>query len=126
MADDGAQFSQGTDFTAGARLDQNISQGSGFDWSGQYATVAGVGGELVEQFVARAAADDVDDLDAFGADFFQISKDGLVFEGQAFQGAANQGAFRIRHRLARFAAEVSKGSRHVRGIQEASVIGIHE
>jgi hypothetical protein len=52
-----------TGLVGGAGLNEDVAECGGFDRSGPHGQAAGVGGELAEQFVASAAADDVDDVD---------------------------------------------------------------
>ena len=48
---------------AGARLDQDVAERRRLDRPGHDRQPAGVGGELAQERVACAAADEVDDLD---------------------------------------------------------------
>src|SRR5262245_38890443 len=43
----------------GARLDKDVAERGGLDRAGQHRFAAGVGGQLAQQLVAGAAADDV-------------------------------------------------------------------
>ena len=45
-------------------MHEHVSEYGRLDRAGEDGATAGVGGELIEQHVARAAADDVDDFDA--------------------------------------------------------------
>ena len=46
-----------------ARLHQHVAEGRGLDRPGDHRQPAGVGGELAQQRVLRAAADQVHDVD---------------------------------------------------------------
>ena len=61
-----------SDFTApsGHGLDEDVADGGGFDGAGDDGAIAGVGGELIEQFVSAAAANDVDCADLSAEDVF--------------------------------------------------------
>ena len=54
-ADDFAHGVQGIDFTGGADLGEEVAQDGRFYGTGDDGALASVGGELVEQFVARTA-----------------------------------------------------------------------
>ena len=66
LANDAPEFSQRINLRTSARLHKNIAKNSCFDWAGNDLAVTGIGRELIKQTVARAAADDVNDLDAPG------------------------------------------------------------
>src|SRR5437879_1067599 len=61
------QLSQRGELPASSRLDEDIAKHSRLDRTRQNGAVAGISGELVEQIVARAAADDVDDFNLLSA-----------------------------------------------------------
>lgn len=124
VANDGTEFLQRADFRTGACLHQDIAENSRFDGTGKNRAVAGISGQLVEQTVARAAADDVDHLDALANDLFELTEYGLVLQSEAFKRATDQRSFRIRHRLAVLFAEIADGAGHVGRVAEAGIIGI--
>ena len=57
----------------GNGLHQDIAHGRGLDRAGEHGAAGGVGGELREQAVLRAAADDVDRLQPVAEDLLQPS-----------------------------------------------------
>ena len=77
-ADDAAHFIERTDLAARPRLHEHVSEDGRLDRAGEDGTGAGIGGELIEQGVARAAADDVDDFDALAGEFFDPADDGSI------------------------------------------------
>jgi len=126
FADDGAQVGEGVEFAAGADLREQVAHCGGFHGSGDDGPLAGVAGELVQDFALRAAADNVDDLNAIAGEFLQAGEDLAVFQGEAFVGAADEFALGLGHGLARLFAQVLDGLDHVRRIQEAGIVGIDD
>src|SRR5690349_20083020 len=92
-ADYGADFTQRFEFTAGTGLDQQIAKRGRFDRASDDMALAGVCGDLVEQRIARATADDVNDLDGLPSDLFEAREDILVFQSEAFQNATGEFAY---------------------------------
>ena len=69
-ADNFAGFGYGADIAGRNRLHHNISGCRCFDGSGDHAPAAGVCGRLAELAVLRAAADDMDRIEAARGQFF--------------------------------------------------------
>jgi hypothetical protein len=57
-----------TELTRGARLDEQITERGRLLGAGDHGQLRQVGGHLAEQLVARAAADDVDHVEAMADD----------------------------------------------------------
>ena len=93
VANDGAQLLQRGNFFARAGLHEDVAESSGFYWPGDDEPLAGIGCELIEEAVARAAANDVDGFNALTSDRFQLGENCLIFEREALESATNDSSF---------------------------------
>src|SRR5207244_9393763 len=100
-ADQGAQGGQivggGTE---SAGLDERVAEGGGFDGAGEDRDAAGVGGELAEQLVAGAAADNVHSVDVAVGQAPRVGEGGPVCQGEAVQDTADGFGGAVRRFLA--------------------------
>src|SRR3954468_4895773 len=78
------------------RLHEHIADRGCFDRPGDDFAAASVGGELVEQLAARAAADDVDAANLSAKDFFEAFKRAAIGEGETLEADAHELAARRR------------------------------
>ena len=109
-----------------AGLDQHVAQRGGLDRAGDDRQPAGVGGELAQQRVLRAAADDVDDVDALAGEPLRPARC-VVGEAprEAVQDAADDLGRALRRGAARCAGRPSAiRGRHVAGRQERRVVRV--
>ena len=83
-----------------------------------------VGGKLAEKSVFAAAADDMDLPDRARRDRAQFFEDDPIFQGQAFEHAADDRGVRFRNRLAGHPAEAPDGLGHVRRVEKIRVVGV--
>lgn len=124
--DDLAGAGEGFYRAGGHGLDEDVADGGGFGGAGDDGAVAGIGGGLVEEFVAAAAAYDVDGGDFLFEDIFETFEGSAISEGEAVEAAADEFAVRTRWRLIRLFAEVGDFLRHLAGGAEGFVIGVDQ
>ena len=74
-------------------LHENISACGCFYGAGDCVSVDGVGGELTEQFILDAAADDVKDLNRILSDGFDMIKDPALIQREAFHDYPDELSF---------------------------------
>ena len=72
------------------RLDQHVAEGGRLDRTGQHPPAGAVGGQLAQQRVLAAAADDVHGVDRLAAEPLGVSDRGRVRLGEALQDAAGE------------------------------------
>ena len=83
--DDLAQMLARFDVAEGERLDEDVADGGGLDRTGDDLHAGGIGGELVEELAAAAAADDVEFLDLMADEAFERAEGFGVSQREAFQ-----------------------------------------
>src|SRR4051794_2477235 len=76
--------------TQGAGLDQRVAEGGRFDRPSEHRPAAGVGSQLAEQLVVRAATDNVDDLDVHPGQLTRHPDRAPVGQGQTVEDGADQ------------------------------------
>ena len=92
-ADDFASFPDGVEMAEGERLDQNVAGRGGFGRPGENGEVDGIGGELIEQIVVAAAANDVETFHFISCNDGDLVERASVKQCEAFESAADEGAF---------------------------------
>src|ERR1039458_5718946 len=100
IAHHGAHGGEIGEFARAHGLHQDVADGGGLAWPGDYAAAGAIGHELIEQRVARAAAHDVDDLDLAAGEGFQVLHHVAVAQGETFQDGAGEFAIGGGRRLA--------------------------
>src|ERR1043165_5085261 len=70
-----AQLSERFEFAKSSSLHEHICEHRCLDWSRDDCTFTCIRRESIQQGIARSAADDMNDLDAFTAEFLQLAHD---------------------------------------------------
>jgi hypothetical protein len=78
MSHDCPELGEGTELAASSRLNQHIAQHRGFDGASHDGPLAGIGGELVQQVVSGATANDMNDFNAPADHRLEASQDTLI------------------------------------------------
>ncbi len=73
----------------GAGLHDEVSEGGRLHGTGDDFAAGGVGGELAEEFVLGAAADDMDGAVGAAEGLLELFEDLTIAQGEAFECAAN-------------------------------------
>lgn len=115
VADDFAGGGEGWDVTEGDGLEHDVTGGGGFSGAGEDGNAGSIGGELIEEIVVAAAADDVETIDLLVSELFDLAKGAAIKERETFEGAANEAAFGLGGGLAGAAAELDELRDHVFG-----------
>ncbi len=85
--------------TCDDRLYRDIPRGGCFGWPGDHRPPPGVGGQLVQQSIAAAPSDDVDDRQLFLQQGSQLFCCPEIFQRQALQVTTSNLSIRLRYRL---------------------------
>src|SRR3954463_9587640 len=87
----------GTDFRKRRRLSgcqnlyRDIAKSGRFGRPRQDSSACGIGGELIEQPILRAPANDVNLIDMTAADLFKVAHDEAILQSQTLQDAPDVG-----------------------------------
>ena len=110
----------------GHHLHEDIPACGGLDRACDHLPAYGIGGELGQQPVLRAAADDVQGRQATSQHLLKAFQHPPVLEGDALQGAAHDSAPGLGHRLSGHLAVGPDASRHVTRFEKLAVVGIED
>ena len=105
-------------------LYQRVADNRCFARPGEDGNTGGVSGELVEQPVAGAAADHMNDLDRPSGQSLQFEEHIPVGQRKAFKDTAGDGGVAVRARLPALLTEGANVSGMIARRQEAVVVGI--
>ena len=112
---------------AGAdHLHRDIAERGRFDRAGEHGAAGRVGGELIQQPVARSAADDVDLLDGMAGQLLERVEHEAVLERQALENRARVAARPVGLRLAGLAAVVARSPPPCRAGAGSRVVRIEQ
>ena len=122
----GARLGERADRAGRQHLHRDVAERGGFDRPGDDGAAGGVRGELIEQPVARAAADDADLVEPRAGELLERLEHDAVLEGQALEDRARVRRPARRHRLPGLPAVAGDRRHHVVRVEEAAVIRIEQ
>ena len=110
----------------GHQLNADIAQGGGLNRAGGHGDAAGVGAQLVEQFVLAAAADNMQLAERLTAQRRQLVEHPGVEQRQAVKNTARQLGVGIGNRLPGFAAGGLDFRAHVVRVDKAVIVAVND
>src|SRR3954470_6386467 len=126
MLDDPARFANRADGARCEHLHADVAERGRFDRPGDHGPPGRIGGELVQQPVARSAADNLHFGDWDSGERLQRIEDDAVLEGETLEYGARIGRGTRRFRLTGAIAVLRNGARHVRRMQERGIVWIEQ
>ena len=107
-------------------LHRDVSERRRFDRPGQHGAAGRVGRELIEQPVARSAADNADVRVMAAGQLLERLEHDAILEREALENRARVAGLSGRLNLIRLPAVRGDGRRHVGRIEEAAVVRIED
>ncbi len=102
VSNDGAEFFERTNVPAAHGLCERVAGRCSFGGSGNYGAARNIGCKLVQQRIARPAADDVNHLELTAGERLKCFQHFFISNGQAVQDDAGDGRNIGGHGLAGF------------------------